>query len=316
MTFQFSVAIPSYNAARHIGETLNSILGQTLPPAEIIVVDDGSTDDTAKIIKNFGDRVTYIRIGNSGPGAARKTAVEQCGHEWIALCDADDIWYPDHLERIAQLISLYPGANLLFSNFSSFGETAKTGHTGTTNMAGSWPHQFIESQNGDFVLLKNPYLAFLRGNHCAYPSGLVYRTAMYQKIGGIDIYFSRFTAEDAEFLRRFALDSDAVVAGDLKPTWGYRRHDSNFTAQGWQSDIGRADIFECHLKRGIIPQDFVSAASTEMNSSRLMGFNNAYWSGAWGGALAIYPLIPRAMITPKIVLRMIIAKTRFFLSHG
>jgi len=315
MTIQFSVAMPAYNASAYIGEALESVLTQTLPPAEVIVTDDGSTDDTAKIAEGFGGRVTCIRINNSGPGVARKAAVERCTNEWIALCDSDDIWNRDHLARKALLVACFPQANLVFSNFYSFGQTAIPGHTGISSKPNSWPAQHIEIQDNDFVLIKNPYRALLGDDHCAYVSGLAYRASMYRKIGGIDSTFSRLPSEDAEFLRRFALDPDAIIAGDIKPTWGYRRHGSNSTAKGWKSDLGRADIFDAHLHKGIIPPELILEVTAAMHNARVIGFNNAYWSQAWADACAIFPLIPKSILTPRLRMRMLKAKMLSFVSR-
>lgn len=308
MTVQFSVAMPAYNASAYIGEALESVLSQTLPPQEVFVTDDGSTDDTAKIAESFGSRVNCIRRTNSGAGTARKAAVERCSNEWIALCDSDDTWNPEHLARKATLIARFPESNLLFSNFFSFGATAKPKHTGLTRLDNSWPTQHLAMQDGEFVLLRDPYRALLGDEHCAYPSGLAFRASMYRKIGGIDSAFSRLTAEDAEFLRRFALDPNAIIAGDLRPTWGYRRHGTNVTAQGWKSDLARGDIFEAHLRQGIIPHALIPEATSAMYDARIACFNNAYWSKAWKEASAVYPLIPIQMLTLRLRIRIIKSK--------
>lgn len=310
---KFSVAMPAYNASAYIGEALESVLSQTLAPVEVFVADDGSTDDTAKIAASFGNRVTCIRLSNSGPGGARKAAVERCTNEWIALCDSDDVWHPDHLARKASLITRFPEANLLFANFYSFGHAAISNLPHISAEPDGWPTLYIESQDGDFIKLRDPYRAFLGDNHCAYPSGLSYRASMYRKIGGIDGAFSRAAAEDAEFLRRFALDPNAIIAGDIKPTWGYRRHGSNYTAKGWKSDIGRADIFDAHLRKGIIPAHLVPEVRTAMLSARVAGFNNAYWSNAWADANAISTLISKRMLTPRLIIRMFKAKIFSFM---
>ena len=305
---KFSVAMPAYNASAYIGEALESVLSQTLPPTEVFVADDGSSDDTAKIAESFGTQVTCIRITNSGPGVARKVAVERCTNEWVALCDSDDVWHPDHLARKNSLIVRFPEANLLFASFASFGSSSIPNHTGVSSEPNSWPAQYISDRDSDYVLIRDPYRAFIGDDHCAYPSGLAFRASMYRKIGGIDSAFSRFTAEDAEFLRRFALDSHAVIAGDVKPTWGYRRHESNWTANVWNSDISRADIFEAHLQKGIIPNELIKEVTAAMYTARIVGFNNAFWRQAWPDACGIYPRIPKSMLTLRLRIRSLKAK--------
>jgi glycosyltransferase involved in cell wall biosynthesis len=97
-----SVVVPSYNASRHIREALESVLGQTYSSFEVIVVDDGSKDDTAAIVADYSRRDSRIRLvsqPNSGVGAARNRGMAEASGEFIAPLDADDIWYPEKLEK-------------------------------------------------------------------------------------------------------------------------------------------------------------------------------------------------------------------------
>src|SRR5580765_1257337 len=94
-----SVIILTYNYGRFIAEALRGVLAQTHPSSEIIVVDDGSTDDTQEIVAQFGESVKYIRQENSGVCAARNRGVEESSGDYIAFLDADDIWEPTKLEK-------------------------------------------------------------------------------------------------------------------------------------------------------------------------------------------------------------------------
>jgi len=96
-TSSLSVIIPVYNGARYLGEALRSVCEQTVRPEQIIVVDDGSTDDPARIVETFPG-VEMVRHENRGAGAARNTGLDQARNEWIAFLDADDIWCPNRLE--------------------------------------------------------------------------------------------------------------------------------------------------------------------------------------------------------------------------
>ena len=103
-----SVVIPAYNAGNHITRAIDSVLAQTIPADEIIIVDDGSTDNTAAIVKNYGDKVSYIYQKNSGVSVARNTAIEASKGTWIAFLDSDDQWLPDKLRQQIKLLKDHP----------------------------------------------------------------------------------------------------------------------------------------------------------------------------------------------------------------
>jgi len=94
-----SVVIPCYNAAPFLRETLDSVLNQTRPALEVIVVDDGSTDESAAVAESYGPPVRVIRQENRGQSAARNRGMDEARGEWVALLDADDRWLPHKLER-------------------------------------------------------------------------------------------------------------------------------------------------------------------------------------------------------------------------
>ena len=94
-----SVVIPCYNGAAFLAETLGSIAGQTYPPLEVIVIDDGSMDDSAAIAGRFGPLVRVVRQANQGESVARNRGIDEAKGDWIALLDADDVWEPAKLER-------------------------------------------------------------------------------------------------------------------------------------------------------------------------------------------------------------------------
>src|ERR1700757_37711 len=96
---KISVIIPAYNAAHFLPRCLKSVFAQTLQPAEVIVVDDGSTDDSADVARKLGARV--VSRPNGGLSAARNTGVQSSTSEWIALLDADDLWAPEKLRAQA-----------------------------------------------------------------------------------------------------------------------------------------------------------------------------------------------------------------------
>jgi len=106
-----SVVIPLYNKAPYIARALNSVLAQTFQDLEVIVVDDGSTDDGAMVVKGFKDpKIRLIQQKNQGVSAARNRGIEAAQTELIAFLDADDEWLPGFLETIVRLRMVYPDA--------------------------------------------------------------------------------------------------------------------------------------------------------------------------------------------------------------
>jgi len=94
-----SCIIPVFNGARFLADAVDSVERQTYAPIEIIIVDDGSTDDTPGVIDAFGERVRAIRQDNSGPSAARNRGILAARGEFIAFLDSDDVWVPEKVER-------------------------------------------------------------------------------------------------------------------------------------------------------------------------------------------------------------------------
>ncbi len=116
-----SVVIPSYNAARWLGESLDSILAQTVPAGEVVVVDDGSTDDTPALLRRYGDRVRVVLGAHGGLAAARNLGLAAARGDWIAFHDADDVALPDRLGRLQAHLDRAPGTDAVFADGEQVG---------------------------------------------------------------------------------------------------------------------------------------------------------------------------------------------------
>jgi len=109
----FSIVIPLYNKAPHVADALRSVLGQSFPATEIIVVDDGSTDGGAEVVGGFlGAGVVLLRQNNAGVSAARNIGASRANCGYVAFLDADDAWGPEHLATLRELITRCPGLGL------------------------------------------------------------------------------------------------------------------------------------------------------------------------------------------------------------
>jgi glycosyltransferase involved in cell wall biosynthesis len=115
-----SAIVPARDAELYIGEAIDSILAQTSPPDQVIVVDDGSRDETAGRVKRYGDSVTLIRREPGGIGAAINTALDAAEGDLISFLDADDLWTPRKLELQCQALAADPGLDLVFGHAQEF----------------------------------------------------------------------------------------------------------------------------------------------------------------------------------------------------
>jgi glycosyltransferase involved in cell wall biosynthesis len=111
-----SVVIPTYNYEHYINRSIDSVLDQTVLPVEIIIVDDGSTDDTEQIIErkyNADDKIKYIKKTNAGPASARNMGIEHAAGEFVLLLDADDTLQPNAIELLTEKIETFPLADMV-----------------------------------------------------------------------------------------------------------------------------------------------------------------------------------------------------------
>jgi len=120
-----SVVIPAYNSENYIRDAIESVLGQSLPVSEIIVVDDGSSDRTSEIARSLGARV--IRQPNRGVSAARNVGIRAALNEWVAFIDQDDLWAPEKIESQWAAIQLYPDVGIVSCHMSWFEHDSESG---------------------------------------------------------------------------------------------------------------------------------------------------------------------------------------------
>lgn len=114
----FSIVIPLYNKEKYIAETLNSVLNQSFNKFEVIIVNDGSTDNSARVVEGYNDnRIRLIEQKNSGVSAARNKGIKEARYDWIAFLDADDKWEQNFLVEINNAISKFPNRSIFSVKF-------------------------------------------------------------------------------------------------------------------------------------------------------------------------------------------------------
>ncbi len=182
-----SVIIPSYNCAHYLATAIESVLAQTYKDLEIIVIDDGSMDDTPDVVVPYLDRITYIRQVNKGLPAARNTGIRASTGDFIALLDSDDSWLPQKLTRQMPLF-LDPTVGIVYTDFSVLYADGRT--------LSSYLAQRPLASEG-FILDKYILSRFL------FPSTMVLRREAMEQCGLFDE--EMLAAEDIELFARICL---------------------------------------------------------------------------------------------------------------
>jgi len=188
-----SVIIPVYNASETVLETIGSVQRQSLTDFELIVIDDGSTDDTLELLERVGDRrLRVFRYENGGPSAARNRGISHARGEFISFIDADDLWVPDKLELQLAALRRHPKAGVAYS----------------------WT-AFID-KDGRFLFAKEPlwfegnvFPELVVNNFIGSGSNVLMRTQCVESVGRFDSRFSH--GEDWDYLLRAAVRWPFVV---------------------------------------------------------------------------------------------------------
>lgn len=226
MAFDVAVVIPTFNRADLLKVTLEHALAQTHRPVEVVVVDDGSATDAAERVANaFGPPVKYIKQPNGGQSVARNTGVKATAAGWVALCDDDDLWRPNYLERMAAAVARFPVAEFAFSDFTVVRDGAWTAETKfAAAPAGYWDG--AAEADGPFRLYRDLLARQFRFQP-VFPSCSVFRRSLFDRVGGYDPAFSRVGAEDWEFTLRAVAGVPVVAVRE--PLVGIRKHAGNFS---------------------------------------------------------------------------------------
>ena len=120
-----SVIIPTYNREKYIRDAIDSVLSQTYRNFEIVVADDGSTDNTVKILKEYGDKIRWKSQKNRGPASAKKFGTSMAKGEYLAYLDSDDMYLPDKLKLQVDYLDKHPEAGLVYCNYYRINGTGR-----------------------------------------------------------------------------------------------------------------------------------------------------------------------------------------------
>ena len=215
-----TVVIPVWNGARFIGEAIENVLSQNYPSLEIIVVDDGSTDDTAEVVRRLPCDVRYFRQENSGPAAARNRGIRDSSGDLIAFLDADDLWSEDHLQLLVREMTERPELDVVHGHAQLLTYVAETG-----------AYEYTGSPEEAF-----PY----------YIGAGLYRKRAFDRVGLFDRTL-RF-GEDTDWYTRAREKGARMERLDLV-TLLVRRHGENMTEDRKEIELSMLRVFKKALDR-------------------------------------------------------------------
>ena len=258
-----SVIIPNYNYSKYVCEAVDSALGQTYQDKEVIVVDDGSTDNSVELLTKYGDKIKLIRQTNAGVCASRNNGVAASSGELIAFLDADDVWLPEKLEK--QVAQFLADPNVVLS------------HVGVQDIDanGSGLATHIDGMSGTVFC---ELLSFDRGVILGGCSGSVVPRNVFDEAGGFDRRLA--TSADWDFYFRTSRLGD--VAFVHEPLLKYRFHGSNMHGN---IKLMEHDMLLCFQKAFESAPDLESLKRRSYAKLYLVLAGSYFQAGQYGGFL-------------------------------
>lgn len=292
-----SVIIPAYNRAALLRPTLDSILAQTHAPAQVIVVDDGSTDATPQVLASYGERLHVVRIANSGELVARNTGLRLAIGDLVAFCDSDDVWRPSHLAAMARIWALEPSTRAAYANF----QTVRQDIWGTHDKFADAPAGFwagLRSLDAGLGVFDVPLFERLVTFTPFFPSAMVARTDFLRGLHGWDEGVNRRMSMD--FATALRVVEHAPIGVVLTPTVGIRKHDSNFSGDVQAMNLGDAAILEYVLATRPSAAQHAEAIRASVRHRRLAALEIAFTRLDFAGIAAIRELLRAEALPARI----------------
>lgn len=206
-----SVIIPNYNYAQYLPQALDSVLAQTYPHVEIIVVDDGSTDKSGAVLRKYGDRIRVIQQHREGVSIARNRGAHESKGQLLAFLDADDVWLPMKLERQVARFLKDPDLGLVHCGWEAIDNLGVVAEPHLDGMEG-WVAK-------ELLLLRRPVVNVVG-------SSAVVTRNVFEEIGGFDRRLS--TSADWDFSYRLAINRRVAFVPEV--LLQYRQHGTNMHA--------------------------------------------------------------------------------------
>lgn len=275
MSAAVSVIIPVYNGAGLVAQAIDSALGQSMAPLEVIVVDDGSTDDTAAVLAEYGGRIRRLRIAHGGVSRARNAGMAASRGDLLAFLDADDIWHPHKLARQAAALSVWPQAGLCCCDYLVLHR--QHGHL-VSHFAGALPLAGLSLEQ---PLLRAPLAALVRCNFIGTASNVMLRAAVARQAGRFDPQLRQ--AEDYDYWLHCALHTRFLLLA--APLVEKRSHDANLTAQALETAQCHEAVLVNWQRGGSLPRDAAALLPQALSQVRYRIARQYALRGQAGNAL-------------------------------
>ena len=269
-----ALVIPTYNRADLIAETIEAALAQSQPFSKIIVVDDGSTDNTAQVLSVYAGKIQIITTANQGVQAARNLGVLSAETEFVTLCDSDDLLEPDYVKVASGWMRQHCETDILYCNFTVFDQNG----TQCDKFAAAPEHYFLGSvQSGDFYCaIPDLYVRTLTFQPF-FSTGVTFRRDFYKRVGGFDVRFKGVGAEDWEFSLRAISVGNAVAC--KVPLSRVRKHAGNDSGDAIRMNLGEAVILEFGLKHHAGAAVYSTEILQSVDARRVRAFDGAFARG-------------------------------------
>jgi len=285
----FSVVVPTYNRADLLAETLDAILAQTLPPAEVIVVDDGSTDHSGAVLQRYAPLVRVIRIENSGDMVARNVGLRAASGSHVVFCDSDDLWRPALLATKAALWRAEPAMTAAYANFVLVRDGVwLSGDKFAQAPAGYW--DMLRPVGPDLAVSDRPMVDKLLRFQPFFPSAMSVDRARFLALGGYDEGVSRILGCDFATALRVAEHPPLGVV--QRPLVGIRKHGGNISGDVQAMNLGDARVLEMVLADRPTLGPFQAEIRASIVRRRLDALDTAFAGGDHAAVAAIAALLP------------------------
>ncbi|MBJ6761354.1 glycosyltransferase family 2 protein [Myxococcaceae bacterium JPH2] len=267
----FSVVIPTYNRARLLEETLASVFAQDDTDYEVLVIDDGSTDDTVASLARHGDRVRVLRQANAGQGMARNLGIREARGEYVVFLDSDDLWFPWTLSTYREAIRMHGDPAVVMGQAKTFADPSELKGTESEPPRTRFFADYLASAESRFIRTA-----------CA----VAVRTEALRRVGGFCA--RRIVAEDYDLLYRLGVEPGFAFI-ESPVTLGYRRHSGSSSTDLERGHEGTVFLME-QEQQGQYPGG--AARRRERLMMLLFGLRHVtHWMLAhrrWGLALDLY----------------------------